>query len=107
MGVFGAVRRRSGDGSFNVPLLRVCSGVGGFDVAMFLRPVRDVFRPARPCVAASAKKFALRHCSHRVGAKKFAQHTKKGSKWVFDGALGELLRGKADRGLEDVLRANA
>ena len=62
---------------------------------MFPRPVRDVIRPARPHVGASAKKVALRHCGHRVGAKKFAQHAKNGSKWVFYAALGALLRGNA------------
>ena len=121
MGVFGAFFGCRGDGGFSGPLLGVCNGVGGFNVAIFLRLVRDIRRPARPDVAASAKKLALRHCSHRVSAKKFAQRTKNGPQWVFDGALGELLRGnaaggaalgellrgKADRGLEDVLRANA
>ena len=62
---------------------------------MLSRLVRDIRRPAQSDTGASAKKFAQRHCSHRVGAKKFAQHTKNGSKWVFDGALGELLRGPA------------
>ena len=62
---------------------------------MFPRPVRDIVRPVRPDVGAGAKKFALRHCSHRVGAKKFAQHAKNASKRMFDGALGELLRGPA------------
>ena len=49
-------------------------------------------------LALCAKKFALRHCSDRAGAKKFAQHTKNGSKWVVYGALGELLRGNAAGG---------
>ena len=108
MGVFGAVRRRSGDGSFSGPLLGVCSGGVGFHVAMLSRLVRDIRRPTRSDVGASAKKLALRHCSHRVSAKKFAQHTKKGSKWVFDGALGELLRGNAAGGaaLGELLRGN-
>ena len=65
---------------------------------MFPRPVRDIVRPVRPDVGAGAKKFALRHCSHRVGAKKFAQHAKNASKRMFDGALGELLRGNAAGG---------
>ena len=50
------------------------------------------------CVGASAKKFALRHCGHRVDVKKFAQHTKNGPKLGFYGALGELLRGNAAGG---------
>ena len=58
MGVFGAVFGRRGDAGFSGALLWVCSGVVGFNVAMFLRPVRDTFRPARPDVGASAKKFA-------------------------------------------------
>ena len=98
MGVFGVFFGRGGDAGFIGPLLGVCSGVVGFNVAMFPRPVRDVIRPARPDVGASAKKLAQRHCSHRVSAKKFAQHTKNGPKWVFDGALGELLRGNAAGG---------
>ena len=56
-----------------------------------------------------AKKFALRHCGHRVSAKKFAQHAKNGSKWVFYAALGELLRGNAAGGavLSEFCRAPA
>ena len=84
MGFFGAVFGRSGDVGFSGPLLGASSGVGGFNVAMFPRPVRDILRPARPDVGVSAKKLA--------------QHTKNGSKWVFDGALGELLRGNAAGG---------
>ena len=52
----------------------------------------------RPLLQRCAKKFALRHCGHRVSAKKFAQHTKNGPKWVFYAALGELLRGNAAGG---------
>ena len=78
MSVFGAVFGRRGDAGFSGPLLWVCSGGVGFNVAMFLRPVRDTFRPAWPDVGASAKKFA--------------PHTKNGSKWVFYGALGEFFR---------------
>ena len=81
MGVFGAVCRRSGDAGFIGPLLGVSSGVVGFNVAMFPRPVRDIVRPARPDVGASAKKFALR--AHN------------GPKLAFDGALGEFFRGPA------------
>ena len=72
---------RRGDAGFIGSLLGACSGVVGFNVAMLSRLVRDIFRPARHDVGA--------------GAKKFAQHTKNGSKWVFDSALGELLRGNA------------
>ena len=46
MDVFGAVRRRSGDGGFSGALLWVSGGVVGFNVAMFLRAVRDIVRPA-------------------------------------------------------------
>ena len=84
MGVFGAVFGCRGDGGFSGPLLWVCSGVVGFNVAMFLRPVRDVCRPARPDVGASAKKFALR--AHN------------GQKLAFDGAPGEYFRGNAAGG---------
>ena len=79
MGVFGAVFGRKGDGGFSGPLLGACSGVVGFNVAMFLRPVRDICRPARPDVGASAKKFTLR--AHN------------GQKLAFDGALGQYFRG--------------
>ena len=84
MGVFGAFFGRRGDAGFSGPLLRVCSGVVGFNVTMFLRAVREICRPARPDVGASAKKFA--------------QHTKNGSQWVFYGALGEFFRGNAAEG---------
>ena len=81
MGVFGAVCRRSGDGGFSGALLWVSGGVVGFNVAMLSRLVRDILRAARPCVGASAKKFALR--AHN------------GQQLAFDGALGELFRGPA------------
>ena len=81
MGVFGAFFGRRGDGGFSGPLLGVGRGVVGFNVAMFLSPVRDVFRAARPCVGASAKKFALR--AHN------------GQKLAFDGVLGKYFRGPA------------
>ena len=84
MGVFGAVFGCRGDGGFSGPLLWVCSGVVGFNVAMFLRPVHDVCRPARPDVGASAKKFAL--------------HAHNGQKLAFDGAPGEYFRGNAAGG---------
>ena len=49
-----------------------------------------------PCFCVlCATLFALLGLMWDVSAKKFAQHTKNGSKWVFDGALGELLRGNA------------
>ena len=79
MSVFGAVCGRKGDGGFSGPLLGACSGVVGFIVAMFLRAVRGICRPARPDVGASTKKFALR--AHN------------GQKLAFDGALGKYFRG--------------
>ena len=81
MSVFGAVCGCRGDGGFSGPLLWVCSGVVGFNVAMFLSPARDVCRPTWPDVGASAKKFALR--AHN------------GQKLAFDGALGKYFRGNA------------
>ena len=59
MGVFGAFFGRKGVVGFSGPVLGVSSGVVGFIVAMFLRPVRDICRPARPDVGASAKEFTL------------------------------------------------
>ena len=81
MGGFGAVCGRRGDAGFIGPLLWVCSGVVGFNVAMFLRAVRGICRPARPDVGAVTKKFALR--AHN------------GQKPAFDGALGQYFRGNA------------
>ena len=81
MSVFGAVFGRKGDGGFSGPVLGACSGVVGFNVTMFLRAVRDICRPARPDVGASAKKFALRAHNGQILA--------------FDGALGKYFRGNA------------
>ena len=81
MGVFGALFGCRGDGGFSGPLLWVCRGDAGFNVAMLSRLVRDIRRPAQSDTGASAKKFA--------------QHTKNGPKWVLYGALGEPLRGNA------------
>ena len=84
MSVFSAVFGCRGDGGFNGPLLGVCRGVVGFNVAMLSRLVRDILRADRPDVGASAKKFA--------------QHTTNGPKWGFYGALGEFFRGNAAGG---------
>mgnify|MGYP001748710944 CR=1 FL=1 len=56
MDVFGVFFGRRGDAGFIGPLLWVCSGVVGFNVAVFLSPVRDVFRPASPAPAAVREK---------------------------------------------------
>ena len=48
MGVFGAFFGRRGVIGFNGPVLGASRGVVGFNVAMFLRPVCEVFR-ARRC----------------------------------------------------------
>ena len=95
MGVFGVFFGRRGDAGFIGPLLWVCSGVVGFNVAMLSRLVRDDSRPARPDAGASAKKFALR--AHN------------GQKLAFDGALGEFFRGDAAGGvvLGEFFRGNA
>ena len=61
-----------------------CRGDGGFNVTMFLRPVREKVRPARPGADASAKKFA--------------QRAQKGQKLAFYGVLGEFFRGHAPGG---------
>ena len=81
MSVFGTVFGRRGVLGFSGPLLGACSGVVGFIVAMFLRAVRGICRPARPDVGASAKRFALR--AHN------------GQKLAFDGALGKYFHGNA------------
>jgi len=79
MGYFGAVFGRRGDAGFSGALLRASRGVVGFIVSMFLRPARELFRPARPGVGASAKKFALQ--------------AQNGRKTLFSGVLGEFFRG--------------
>ena len=76
MGVFGAVFGRRGDAGFKASLLGVSSGVGGFNVAMLLRLVRE--------------KFALRGLMVGVSAKKFALRTHNGPKLAFSGVLGEF-----------------
>ena len=55
MGVCGAVFGRRGVVGFSGALLRVSSGVVGFNAAMFLRPAREIFRPARSDVGVRAK----------------------------------------------------
>ena len=94
MGVFGAVFGHRGDAGFNGPLLEASSGAVGFNVAMSLHPVRDIFRPAWPDVCVSAKKFALH-----------AQNTPKSA---FLRLLGEFFRGSAAGGasLGEFFRGN-
>ena len=55
MGVFGAVFGRRGVVGFSVPLLGASSGVGGFNVAMLLRLVREKFALRGLMVGVSAK----------------------------------------------------
>ena len=52
----------------------------------------------RPLLQRCAKKFALRHCGHRVGAKKFALQAQNGPKSAFSGVLGEFFRGNVAGG---------
>ena len=94
MGVFGAVFGCSGDVGFSGALLRVSSGVVGFNVATLSHLVREKVRPAWPDVGASAKKFALH-----------AQNTPKSA---FLRLLGEFFRGRAAGGavLGEFFRAN-
>ena len=47
--MFGAFFGRRGDTGFTGPMLGASSGVVGFNVAMFLRSVREVFRANLPC----------------------------------------------------------
>ena len=70
---------RSGDGGFTVACVRASSGVIGFNVATWLRLVREIVRPARPDMCVSAKKFAQRAENTPISA--------------FLGLLGELFRG--------------
>ena len=94
MGVFGAVFGRRGDAGFKASLLGVSSGVGGFNVAMLLRLVRE--------------KFALRDLMVGVSAKKFALRAHNGPKLAFLGVLGEFFRGRVAGGavLGEFFRAN-
>ena len=80
-GHFAPFRPCKGVAGFNGTRSVACKGVAGFKVAPSSRAVREKVRPARPCVAASAKKFALR--------------AQNGRKTLFSGALGELFRGRA------------
>ena len=95
MGFFGAVFGRSGDVGFSGPLLGASSGVGGFNVAMLSRLVREKVLPAWPDVCVSAKKLA--------------QHAQNTPKSVFLRLLGELFRGNAAGGavLGELLRGRA
>ena len=94
MGVFGAVFGRRGDAGFKASLLGVSSGVGGFNVAMLLRLVRE--------------KFALRGLMVGVSAKKFALHAQNTQNSAFLRLLGEFFRGRAAGGavLGEFFRAN-
>ena len=85
MGIFGAVFGRRGDAGFTGPLLWVCSGVVGINVAMFLSPARDVCRPTWPGGVC-------------VSVKQFAPQTQNWQKMLFSGALGEFFRGNAAGG---------
>ena len=78
-GVFGAVIGCKGVAGFNGCCSVVSIGVVVFKVATSLRPVRDIFRPARPDVGASAKKFT--------------QCARNGAQSAIYGVLGELFRG--------------
>ena len=80
-GHFVPFRPCKGVAGFNGTRSVACKGVAGLKVAPSSRAVREKVRPARPCVAASAKKFALR--------------AQNGRKTLFSGALGELFRGRA------------
>ena len=70
-------------------------GVGGFNVAMLSRLVREKVRPAWPDVCVSAKKFAL--------------HAQNTPKLAFLRLLGELFRGNVAGGgvLGEFFRGNA
>ena len=94
MGVFGAVFGCRGDGGFNGCCSGMRSGVGGFNVAMLLRLVRE--------------KFALRGLMVGVSAKKFALRAHNGPKLAFLGVLGEFFRGRVAGGavLGEFFRAN-
>lgn len=95
MDVFGVFFGRRGDAGFIGPLLWVCSGVVGFNVAMFLSPVRDIFRPASPAPAAVRAKVRPASLWSSCKREKVRPAREKCSKWVFYAALGELLRGNA------------
>ena len=77
------------------PCWGASSGVGGFNVAMLLRLVREKVRPAWPDVCVSAKKFAL--------------HARNALKSAFLRLLGEFFRGSASGGavLGELFRGSA
>ena len=80
MGVCGAVFGRRGDAGFSGALLGVSRGVVGFNVAMFLRPVRVI------CCPVSSIPVGV--CEKVRPARPI---------WVL-GVLGELFRGDAAGG---------
>ena len=81
MGVFGVFFGCRGDVGFSGPLLWVCSGVVGFNAAVFLSPVRDVFRPASPSPAAVHEKVLWSSCKREKVRPAHEKWPKMGVLW--------------------------
>ena len=87
MGVFAAVFGRRGAAGFSGPLLRASSGVVGFNLTMFVHPVREICRPAR--------------LHQRPGGTKLAQHAQNAPKRAISSEQGEFCTANpARRGLQ-------
>ena len=97
-GHFVPFRPCKGVAGFNGTRSVACKGVAGLKVAPSSRAVREKVRPARPCVAASVKKFALLPPFPLWRAKKFALRAQNGRKMLFLAVPGELFRGSAAAG---------
>ena len=98
MGVFGAVCSRRGDAGFSGPLLRVCSGDVGFNVAMLSRLVREKVRPAWPDGGREREKVRPARPKHpKIGVLRLLGEFFRGN--VAGGAvLGEFFRGNVAGG---------
>ena len=83
MGVFAAVFGRRGAAGFSGPLLRASSGVVGFNLTMFVHPVREICRPAR--------------LHQRPGGTKLAQHAQNAPKRAISSEQGEFCTAHAVR----------
>ena len=81
MGDCGAFFGRRGVVGFSGPVLGVSSGVVGFNVALFLRAVRDICRPALPAPS--------------VVREIVSPANPKWVKALLSGVLGEFFRGRA------------
>ena len=98
MGVFGVFFGCRGDVGFSGPLLWVCSGVVGFNAAVFLSPVRDVFRPASPSPAAVHEKVLWSSCKREKVRPAHEKWPKMGVLWRAGRVFSRIGRRKPHAG---------